>query len=650
MRTKKPTPPSTRLSEADVVMHKVCEWLLSKCIRCGAYPNRVSYKLIVEQFVQFVNVDTAFFNADVSDLDEHLYQFFRHYMPVTEFTYKHLVTLVEDAFGLTFQSDPSLRAMTELGLRCTDRLTYATRPSEYTQNTMFWGKHLWSHEELLFIGTILQSLKGVYPVWVNRTLGVLLRCMKYIGLTSICALRDFDIETLQTRVSGFWLMFCLGSQSYADTLSRLRRILGYVGDNCSIQPSGVDRSIYMSLPAFFRYAESSFFRKLQTLDAVSRGRLVCCVTEVITLRLAAGQAKQLDRTVASVCKLATNIVHLLSLLGLVEHRDISHYLAPTLTLSELSSVCSRVIARHNKVGSSSVSRGISIYKSTSKDIVNFMNSLIKCGIFCRVPIESRIRLGVCNFEACALSSQHPDIFSHHKERPPSNVPEVDLTDDIIEAIYACAKTARERFVLRFSQWSGVRRGVFNRMLVTDAWDVMHMRPLPNIIVREKNGSIRFISLLHDTPIVKETRDLLGEYIEHEHPGIHSHVYMFPNLKDPKRMCLSVARNVLALNARRAGLEKCRLHHHQFRRYIVNKYMSRKGSTLDAVSKFLGHRSISTTMKHYWTNNVLMDMDTEINDNTMIQNTMLKREVEVLRNKLEKCKQHDPHSDLIDDHS
>lgn len=236
-------------------------------------------------------------------------------------------------------------------------------------------------------------------------------------------------------------------------------------------------------------------------------------------------------------------------------------------------------------------------------LVCFFGTRIRDGVFepC-IPCHAW-RLDPVALERAVREETEAAASQRRRERPSTLIPAEaaaprprqrrrDLTDADVLALGAACRTVRERAFLALVSTTGLRSCAIGMARVTDVWDERREEVLPRVSLVEKNSEVRTF-----VPCPR-LREALRAYLSGaERPDASRGPHLFPGPRWPGRPCLSVARNMLRPLCLRAHLPP--FSPHQFRHYVVNALMER-GSRLECVSRWLGHRSPNVTFRHYWT--------------------------------------------------
>ena len=129
--------------------------------------------------------------------------------------------------------------------------------------------------------------------------------------------------------------------------------------------------------------------------------------------------------------------------------------------------------------------------------------------------------------------------------------------------------------------------------MADVWDPGTDDVRPVIALWEKGAKLR-----RNAPNDR-LRSALRTYVRSMSGGPGD--WLFPHRRLAHCVYRDGVRHTVAALCQRAGLSDG-ITPHSFRRYVVNTAM-RAGNRLEAVQKWLGHAHASTTMRHYWTDDL-----------------------------------------------
>lgn len=257
-------------------------------------------------------------------------------------------------------------------------------------------------------------------------------------------------------------------------------------------------------------------------------------------------------------------------------------------------------------------------------------TLVRCGVLESqgVPCDATVPRRALMQRMMRLEAADPERY-RAVEAPPLFRPATQLSDDDVARLYAACRSSRETAVLALLAESAFRAGAVARARLGDVWDFDRRCVRDTIALWEKGSKLR-----RNAPNAR-LREALQRYIDADAaaarvPGD----WLFPHARHPRRLYADGPRHVVAALCRRTGLEG--ISPHAFRRYVVNRAM-RAGNRLEAVQKWLGHASAATTMRHYWTDD-LVELDV-----TAARDGGLQEEVESLRARIAELEgdQHHP---------
>lgn len=167
-----------------------------------------------------------------------------------------------------------------------------------------------------------------------------------------------------------------------------------------------------------------------------------------------------------------------------------------------------------------------------------------------------------------------------------------LTPDEVESLYGACHNRTETAVLSLLAESAFRAAAIGNARLDDVWDAQRAEVRQRIALVEKGSKIR-----QNIPS-RRLREALRDYVLHERPS--GGRWLFPNAFNPLLRSKRIATRVVNALCRRTGIQG--VTPHAFRRYVVNTAM-RAGNKLETVQKWLGHTHVTTTMRHYWTDDL-----------------------------------------------
>jgi integrase len=190
-----------------------------------------------------------------------------------------------------------------------------------------------------------------------------------------------------------------------------------------------------------------------------------------------------------------------------------------------------------------------------------------------------------------LETKEPTVYrmAHAIGRP---VNKAILEQPVVDALQKACCSARETLVFLLLSTVGLRASAVHNLLVRDVYDVDSDTAYHTCSILEKNSAVRQVRL------TDQLRLALMSYIKScapkrlRQPG----ALLFHNARHPMVPYSSLCRHTCAVLCKRAGVHH--VHPHQFRTYIVNTCIE-NGNSLEVVSKWLGHKSVSVTYRHYF---------------------------------------------------
>jgi integrase len=232
------------------------------------------------------------------------------------------------------------------------------------------------------------------------------------------------------------------------------------------------------------------------------------------------------------------------------------------------------------------------YPRAAKMLLDFQ-MLVRYGVFESqgVPCETVFTKRALERRMQELERADPARYAA-VERHIQSKTEVKLTPEDVARLYGVCRTRKETAVLAMLAESAFRAGAISRARLADVWDDPRAEVRPVVALMEKGSKVR-----RNVPNAR-LRTALRDYIVNERRPVGE--WLFPHQHQPRRMAAKTAEHVARRLCTRAGLRGVSAH--SFRRYVVNTAM-RAGNKLETVQKWLGHASGSTTMRHYWTDDL-----------------------------------------------
>lgn len=289
-----------------------------------------------------------------------------------------------------------------------------------------------------------------------------------------------------------------------------------------------------------------------------------------------------------------------------------------------------------------------LQSGTLGEVVTFWKSVVKHGVFedgnLAPAAAACVTLRAVRQTMRRLAEEDPDQWGYqhlqHRHMHPLTQFKDQITDEEVDRLVAAVGglPLLHQVVLLLLSHVGLRAGAIARMVLADVYD-------PENGVMRQRWSVRwFSSGENQCPVMEKfskrrcfcpTKSLCASmrmFLASEEHCPHGR-YLFSTFSAPLRPHRNVARNVLRALCQKAHLRP--IHPHQFRAYVVKVRMAH-GSTLEQVSKWLGHRNIQTTYLHYLPNSgesPFNDDEPQAQPTTMAPSA----EIESLQNEISRLK-------------
>ena len=177
--------------------------------------------------------------------------------------------------------------------------------------------------------------------------------------------------------------------------------------------------------------------------------------------------------------------------------------------------------------------------------------------------------------------------------PPQPVRTVPTSDDVVALQAAARDDPMEGLFVELLVTTGIRAEAFANMRWMHLWADGPRTPL---CIPEKNSDVRRI--MPGDALQCAIRRAHSFASTAQHDGVA--VFVFRHPLHHGIPWLGCARTLLVRLCKRMGLHGRGIFTpHQFRAYLVNAAMAR-GCSLEAVSKWFGHRNVNVTYRYYWT--------------------------------------------------
>ena len=207
--------------------------------------------------------------------------------------------------------------------------------------------------------------------------------------------------------------------------------------------------------------------------------------------------------------------------------------------------------------------------------------------------------------------------------------EIDAMINVVES------ESKDKLLITILREIGLRNSAICNLKFRDIVDDYNC-PKHLCRVKEKGNKYReFVT----TPNIKK---ILVTYIHELDKMLEMDKFVFSRSKKlDTKMASATLNNVLKRIALKAGVTNVNVQAHTFRHTLVGTLMD-AGNSIELVSKFIGHKSVDTTMTYYWLKNI-SDLAKEINNpftKTIVTKEDIKEEkdseIELLNKKIDTC--------------
>ena len=210
-----------------------------------------------------------------------------------------------------------------------------------------------------------------------------------------------------------------------------------------------------------------------------------------------------------------------------------------------------------------------------------------------------------------------------------------FTQEEVEAmLHASEQDTRHILLIRILREVGLRAGCIVNlkygMMLDDSHTPRHVCTVP-----EKQKSWRsFVTSTALKQAIKSHAETLRQTLE-----VDSNMYLFYTTNPHKPCCASTIGTMVKRVADNAGILDVHVHPHAFRHTIVGELID-AGNSMEIVSKYMGHRQVSTTAQNYWVPTIMElheKLQNPFTGQMQQQNETeeeLKRDREMLRTKLD----------------
>jgi integrase len=208
----------------------------------------------------------------------------------------------------------------------------------------------------------------------------------------------------------------------------------------------------------------------------------------------------------------------------------------------------------------------------------------------------------------ALAESYMPLLKHHTHKltckgilghinnrrieAPADLRRTFSSEELV-ALRAACLTPRDTLLLEVLVNVALRNAAVSRLKNKDLWDTDKREPRKNCRVLEKGNKWREF---RSPPGVQQAMRAFVRTF----PGQELYIGNAENPRAPmgERMLHRWLRKL----AQRAGVKGMHVHPQAFRHTIVDTMVDH-GVPMDDISRFLGHSSVSTTMKNYWTSDI-----------------------------------------------
>ncbi len=165
----------------------------------------------------------------------------------------------------------------------------------------------------------------------------------------------------------------------------------------------------------------------------------------------------------------------------------------------------------------------------------------------------------------------------------------------IDLLYEGCLNFRDKMMICFLEEIGLRAGALSCLTIEDIFSSGSVKDQTTVIEKQAQNRSFLIS--------EKLKNLINSYFQ-ETPEILSGKYLFPQtlankmISKNKHVKQSTLLARLKAIAKRVNVNGPHVHMHSFRHTIVDRLMA-EGNTIENVSKFIGHKHISTTEQYYW---------------------------------------------------
>ena len=228
-------------------------------------------------------------------------------------------------------------------------------------------------------------------------------------------------------------------------------------------------------------------------------------------------------------------------------------------------------------------------------LVAFMNGAIRVGALLPV-IEpgSKLHTSAVWSHLLGLHRQDPTkwpLDADRQQQVTSSVPKL-TRQTVLGMLQHMSTTRRARCLLLILYTTALRRRAVANLRLRDVWDSSSDSCKTQWAALEKFSETRTV-----WPC-KDLRQSIEDFVRKDYD--HSCEYLFGNPRRPAQRPNNRVRYILQRVCQLQGLPK--FHAHQFRSLMVDIFIE-QGNSMEKACKFLGHKNVSTTYRHYYTPNV-----------------------------------------------
>ena len=248
-----------------------------------------------------------------------------------------------------------------------------------------------------------------------------------------------------------------------------------------------------------------------------------------------------------------------------------------------------------------LSRRISTLKYTLRALSDYIdNYSTKFGEFDFTTLIKLVEDPV--YKKCEL---HQLIYEDSSETPEINIENIiPLSTDDLEALYNASNNLSTSHTLLISILTelGLRRSAVSFLKWQSLVDSNNQIKVGSCYVPEKQGATR------EFPITPKLREALSAHMNATSFNLGDYIFVSKSTGKPSlSLCVTMLKQIIREIPE--GIDK-KIYPHLFRHTIVTNYIE-KGANIADVSKFMGHKSIITTLGSYFKGNIHERLKREI---------------------------------------